>query len=409
MEVILISGDADLYKMCREILTEFTGLECNLIQTAPESCPPGADFYIWDSPGRIDPVGLGPRLSRHLFLVPRYDVAKFQEDLGNAEAAILLKPVTRAWLTAFLGFAAEAFHQRMSSADTLRADRDEMLQCLVQANLQLQEYDQDRTNFLARAVHDFRAPLTATNGYCGLLLSEALGPLSHDQQEVLRRMGESTKRLSWMTSAMFDLSIGRHVKKKPDLCRSEIRECVEQAVHEVMPFLDNKKIALSVDLDYTFGALYMDPRQIQRVLINLLDNACRFTPKKGSIEVRGYPFFWDRRGMRSSPAAELERRTRRSTEPNAYRVDIRGSGPLIPRELLDKIFEEYTSYGGGQDRSGGGLGLAICRMILSTHDGRVWAENTEDGPCFSFVLPIRHAEPQASEITQQSIIHSKIT
>ena len=54
---------------------------------------------------------------------------------------------------------------------------------------------------------------------------------------------------------------------------------------------------------------------------------------------------------------------------------------------LDKIFEEFTSYSGGQDRSGGGLGLAICRMTMRNHHGRIWAENGPAGAVFSFVLP----------------------
>jgi signal transduction histidine kinase len=408
MQVILVSGDTDLYKMCREILTEFQGLEWNLLKVTPEECPPNGDCYIWDNLARIDPSDTEPRFSKHLFLVPRNNVAKFQEKAGSVEAAIVLKPVTRACLTAFLALAASTF-QRISSANALRADRDEMLQCLVQANLQLQEYDQDRTNFLARAVHDFLAPLTATSGYCGLLLSEALGPLSHDQREVLRRMGHSIKRLSSMASAMFELSIGRHVNRQPDLRKCEIRDCVEQALHEVTPLTDNKRISLSVNLDYALGALYIQASQIEQVLINLLDNACKFTPKKGSIEIRGYPFFWERRTMRKAAARAAERRKADSPEPNSYRIDIRGSGPLIPRELLEKIFEEYTSYGGGQDRSGGGLGLAICRMILSAHDGYVWAENTEDGPRFSFVIPVRSAEVQKAETTTRSqFTHSEL-
>ena len=79
-------------------------------------------------------------------------------------------------------------------------------------------------------------------------------------------------------------------------------------------------------------------------------------------------------------------------EPNTYRIDIRDSGNAIPAEHIDHIFEEYTSYAGGRDRSGGGLGLAICRMIIAQHDGRVWAENTELGPMFSIVLPVYRAE-----------------
>jgi len=267
-----------------------------------------------------------------------------------------------------------------------------MLQCLIQANLQLQEYDQDRTNFLARAVHDFRAPLTATGGYCGLLLSEALGPLTDNQKEVLRRMQHSTKRLSRMASAMFELSVGRHVKRQPDLRQADIQECVEQALHEVAPFIDGKNLSLAVELDREAGTLHLEPGQIEQVLINLLDNACKFTPKSGSIEIRGAPFFWDRRTMHLSPAARTERRYEERQAPNSYRMDIRGSGPRIPRAHLEKIFEEYTSYAGGQDRSGGGLGLAICRMIINAHEGRVWAENTEQGPRFSFVLPVRSPE-----------------
>src|SRR5262249_27969372 len=204
--------------------------------------------------------------------------------------------------------------------------------------------------------------------------------------------------------AMFELSIGRHIKRQPDLRKSEIRDCAEQALHEVTPFTESKSITLSVNLDYALGELYVQPSQIEQVLINLLDNACKFTPKKGFIESRGYPFFWERRTMRSTAICTNERRKTHSPEPNSYRIDIRGSGPLIPRELLEKIFEEYTSYAGGQDRSGGGLGLAICRMIITTHNGRVWAENSESGPRFSFVLPIRSAENIRPELDEFRLV-----
>jgi signal transduction histidine kinase len=127
---------------------------------------------------------------------------------------------------------------------------------------------------------------------------------------------------------------------------------------------------------------------MEQVLINILDNACKFTPKAGTIELRGYPYFWERRMSRSAVPLAAERRHRDLDEPNAYRIDIRDSGNRIPAEHIDHIFEEYTSYAGGRDRSGGGLGLAISRMIVDQHDGRIWAENTESGPMFSIVLPV---------------------
>jgi len=95
----------------------------------------------------------------------------------------------------------------------------------------------------------------------------------------------------------------------------------------------------------------------------------------------------------------MERRHRRCDEPNCYRIDICDSGVAIPEEHIEHIFEEYTSYAGGLDRSGGGLGLAICRMIVTRHGGRIWAENTAQGPRFSVVLPIQRLEPQSDSVS----------
>jgi len=399
MNVILISPDGELRKLCGDILNTFAAPGWQLSTATPEACPLDADFYIWDSPASTDLPGGLDRLAKHLFLVHRSEVATFHQNFGGAEANILLKPVTRASLAAFLGMAASAFQERLCGATSLRADRDEILQCLIQSNLKLQEYDQDRTNFLARAVHDFRAPLTATCGYCGLLLSAALGSLNEDQKEVLRRMQHSVKRLSRMASAMFELSVGRQVKRQLQLREGDIRECVEQAIHEVNPFADSKRITICVDLDPP-GPLYIESGQIEQVVVNLLDNACKFTPRGGEIDIRGYPFFWERRSVRPFSARFSERRQRNSRVANAYRIDIRDSGPQIPWEHLNNIFEEYTSYNGGHDRSGAGLGLAICRMIVTLHDGRVWGENTDQGPRFSFVIPLHSVRVGATELRE---------
>ena len=140
--------------------------------------------------------------------------------------------------------------------------------------------------------------------------------------------------------------------------------------------------------------LLFDKSQMEQALVNLLDNARKFTPRNGAIEIRGYRYFWERRACNTNPfGAAADRRRRQLGIPNAFRVDIRDSGPAIPAIHLRTIFEEYSSYGGGPDRSGGGLGLAICRMILQQHNGRVWAESQSAGAAFSFVLPIPSPVP----------------
>jgi signal transduction histidine kinase len=393
MDVRLVSQDRELHKMCREIVTSVPQQSGSFSAAMSDDDDTGADLCIWDLESDATPLPKGNSdPSKHLFLVHRSNLAYFRDRIGTTEARILLKPLTRATLEVFLEQALAA-HQDRKVTTSLRADRDDILQCLIETNLKLQEYDQDRTTFLARAVHDFRAPLTALGGYCGLLLSEPLGPLSESQKEILRRMQHSARRLSRMTSAMFQLSVGRHVKRLPNLREGDIRDCLEQALHEITPFADEKSIAIRVDLNPCDLPLYFEASQIEQVLINILDNACKFTPKSGSVEVRGYPFFWERRMNNSSLPPAAERRWHTNTAPNTYRVDIRDSGSRIPEEHLEHIFEEYTSYSGGKDRSGGGLGLAITRMILNEHEGAVWVENAESGPMFSFVLPMSMREP----------------
>ena len=392
MNLELISKDRDLLKISREVLADIPGESWSISLVSADSIKPEADLRLWDYfPGLVFPEAALSCPSRNLFLVGRSDLTAFRAQARVTENHILLKPATRTTLATFLGFAA-AHGDHSIQGSALRAERDEILQCLIQANLRLQEYDQDRTTFLARAVHDFRAPLTALSGYCGLLLAEPLGPLTESQSEVLRRMLHSTKRLSRMAGAMFQLSVGRHVKRHPELQRGDIRDCLDQALHEIAPFADDKSIEITVDLATPTHPLFFEAGQIEQVLVNVLDNACKFTPRGGSIEVRGYPYFWDRRKTKSSVPPSAERRRHAVLEPTAYRIDILDSGSAIPAEHLEHIFEEYTSYAGGRDRSGGGLGLAIVRMIVNQHEGHVWAQNTEAGPMFSVVLPLYRPE-----------------
>jgi len=391
MIINLIASDAETYELCRDILAEVAelGQSWTLQPISAKEAWRQADLDIWDFNPELtipEPATWNP--VRHLFLVDRQDLPAFQERIGALDANVLLKPVVRTTLRTFLVPTISA-----RGANSLRVERDEILQCLIQTNLKLQEYDQDRTTFLARAVHDFRAPLTALSGYCGLLLSESPGPLNETQNEILRRMRHSAKRLSRMASAMFELSTGPHVKRRLELQPGDMRESLEQAMHEIAPFADEKSISITVDLAPADPGLYFEAAQIEQVLINILDNACKFTPKGSAVEIRGYPYFWERRRHATASVAKAaERRTMQSHEPNSYRVDIGDAGLPIPEEHLERIFEEYTSYAGHRDRSGGGLGLAICKRIITQHEGSIWADNGESGPVFSFVLPMRGIE-----------------
>jgi signal transduction histidine kinase len=391
LKIQLISADNDLFRLCEETLAEFHGQEFQFSAAGGED--PACDLCIWDyAPDRTLPQSADWTTSKHLFLVERKDISEFRRIAPSPGAAIVLKPVTRASLAAFLAHAFSNHGTSQIAEHSIRADRDELLQYLIEANLKLQEYDHDRTNFVARGIHDFRAPLTAISEYCGLLLSEALGPLSAEQREVLGRMQHSSKRLWRMASAMSQLSLGLQMKARPEMQRHDLQDCLSQALHEITPSAEAKQISITVDMEPEFRSVHCDQSHMEQLFINILDNACKFTPRYGEIEIRGYGHFWDRRKAVSSVAERGERRRHQSQAPNCYRLDIRNSGNPIPTQRLQTIFEEYTSYSGGEDRSGGGLGLALCKMFALQHEGMIWAENTEEGPQFSLVIPA-HAHP----------------
>lgn len=399
LSLAVVSEDVSLLGLCHEIAREFVGMVWRITQIEPgDPVSPDVDLCIWDYP-QASPIPESVKWStRHFVLVPSRDVPAFRSAHPFAEAAIVLKPITRAMLRALMHQVIAASSDPGAAGDrSVRTDRDDILQCLIQANLRLQQYDEERTNFLSRAIHDFHAPLTALSGYCGLLLEQDAGTREEEQKVIIRRMYNSTRRLARMTRAMFHLSVGRHVDLKPTLRQGDIRECAEQALYEVSQFVQEKQLQIEADLESTNATLLFERGQVEQVLINLLENACRFTPRFGSIQMKGYAWFWERRTSTFIRTNGSDRRTREERTPNCYRIDITDSGPGITPEHLGSIFEEYVSYSGGRDRSGGGLGLAICRMILSQHHGRIWAENCSSGAVFSFVLPFQRADARESD------------
>jgi signal transduction histidine kinase len=388
LRITLISIDTHLLELCHETLREL-GEECcdiSLVRTPQGPFQP-SDLLIWDTDLSDGLKANRPTLSpnqQQLFLVSRKRSHPFLAEMPLGAGSTLLKPVSKRTLQIFLE---QALNRSLSQHSRSFVDSPPMstqdndtLQCLLMANLKLQEYDQDRTNFFARAVHDFRAPLMAANGYCSILSQQTLGPLTDRQMDVLKRMDRSLRKLTRMASAMFQLNIGKTIIRGINLQESSLEACFKFALQEIEHITNDKNITIELNFSDGQAPIYFDQEQIEQVIVNLLDNACRFTPKGGRVEVRGYPVW-------SCDVVSDHGREISPGSPKAYRVDIRDTGPGILTEHLETVFEEYTSYGGPEDRSGGGLGLAICKMIVAAHGGHIWAENYRGGGELCFALP----------------------
>ena len=340
------------------------------------------DIYIWDheSVPTLPPAILKAKDAVKVVIIKKSSLSSVQCKFPGADFTYLQTPVTPLSLRAVLASAIARLELRRNDANTssrLKLDRDRILQQLLQTNLKLREYDQDRSNFLARSIHDIRVPLTAIQGYCGLLLAGQVGAIDPEQTGILERMHRSLNRVSGLLEAMLDLGTGSHGTNKLRLEHASIETCVQQAVFEILPSVEKKQISLNMEVEAPDGALVFDSGQIEQVLLNLLDNACKFTPKSGAITIRG----------RSIGAQELSN-VGLLEATAGYRIDIADTGRGINPDHIEQIFDEHTSFGDPMERSGWGLGLAICRMIIDSHHGRIWAEPGTEGAHFSFVLPL---------------------
>ena len=206
------------------------------------------------------------------------------------------------------------------------------------------------------------------------------GPQQEDQFEAVARRQRGLKRPGATTR--FDLSIGKNLDWRCNLQTARIETCIQHALDEIGPAVLDKQIAVSVNVIDGGAPLYSETARIERVMVNLLKNAAKFTPKGGRIAVSAYPV------SESEKDKYILTRPTGPVQPQAYRVDVTHTRSGSLEQNLENVFEECTPYRGPMDRSSGGLGLTICEAIVMAHGGRIWAENHSAGARLSFVLPL---------------------
>lgn len=224
-----------------------------------------------------------------------------------------------------------------------------------------------RREFVGDVSHELRTPLTYLQGYTEALL-DGMEQNQEERNKYLNIILEETLRLRRLVDELLDLSnmeAGHLDIKKNNV---SIKYIVEKISNKVRPICQNKNIELVVHIQEEIPLIVADEDRIEQVLINLVDNAIRYSPGGSKVIIKARP------------------------SEDGVIVSVKDSGPGIPQEELPFIWERFYKVDKSRERkkSGTGLGLAIVKKIIELHSGRVWAQNCEEGGTeFSFYLPYK--------------------
>ena len=250
-----------------------------------------------------------------------------------------------------------------------------------------------RTIALASAAHELKTPLSVMTGYTDLLLGQLLGPLNEQQRKVLEEMKQSGLRLQRFVQDFLAFSALESGKIRISKEVGDLNECIAEVLEHWSGRLEQKKLRWEFRPDSNLQQVLFDPLKLQHVISNLIDNAVKFTPVGGKIRVATSTYLWERRSYRQTLPLANERRSGGDHQPNAIRICVTDSGPGIPPEYHQEIFNEFLRLQQTSSSHGMGLGLAIARRLVDAHAGKIWVESEPGhGSTFCLLLPMSTKE-----------------
>jgi signal transduction histidine kinase len=238
------------------------------------------------------------------------------------------------------------------------------------------EASRTQSRFLASAAHEIRNPLNSIIGYTELLEQRVDGPLNEKQRTKLARVRASSEYLRGLVERILDIAQAQAGHLTVRQQSEDLREAIAAAVAVAQPQAEKYEVAIlnrcSDPVDYVG-----DPIRVRQILVNLLLNACRFTPAGGRITIECESF--------AKPLAPIL-----SGAGPWLRVDVEDTGIGMPEEKLEAIFEPFVQIDPGVDRpaGGAGLGLTISRQLARLMGGEL-AASSEPGVGSRFSLWLR--------------------
>ena len=272
---------------------------------------------------------------------------------------IAMKPVRN--LTAAAGAIAGGDFSTRLAED--RGDRDmrEVSRTFNHMTKTLADVEENRREFVANVSHELRSPITSIRGFAEGMADGVIP--AEEQPKYLRLVADESKRLSSLVDDLLALSRLEREDAKPDWSVFDINEMLRRAIIRRMDDLDKKHIEAECDPAVDPCPVRADSDRIEQVIINLLDNALKFTGDGGKIRL--------------------------STAVNGDTVEVTvwDNGPGVPPEDRDRVFDRFfTGDRAHTSGKGTGLGLSICQRIMEMHGQTIRLLDTAEGAAFRFTL-----------------------
>jgi NtrC-family two-component system sensor histidine kinase KinB len=241
-----------------------------------------------------------------------------------------------------------------------------------------------REDLTRMIVHDLRSPLTGIMGGLHLLGGAIENPSS--QVEILLDIAtSSSQRMLELVNSLLDISQLEAGQMQLEIETRSLPDLVDGARERVAPLALEDDITLQVDLPPNLSQVAVDEDLVTRVLVNLLDNAIKFSPQGSIVRVEASEV---NAPLISEDSSEIASRPYVS-------VSVTDAGTGIPEEYREKIFEKFSRIEEQESRRsrGSGLGLTFCKLVVEAHGGQIWVESQAgQGSTFVFTLPVAETE-----------------
>jgi signal transduction histidine kinase len=248
----------------------------------------------------------------------------------------------------------------------------------------LKELDKLKSNFLATVSHELRTPLTSVIGYSEMLLEGLAGELASEQRDYVQIIMEKGDQLLQIINEVLDISKIEAGNIQLSCEAINLPDLLQQVSDAMMPQARRKEIALTYELQNTVPSIWADRAKTRQVLLNLVSNAVKFTPRGGRVAVSAAPC------------------TLSSGAPGVQ-ISVLDSGIGVPSESRERIFEAFYQVDSSSTREygGTGLGLSIVKNFVEAHGGRVWVETPNGGGSVFYVqLPVKGATQRGGQRSQ---------